>query len=438
MTQQSTIFALATAPGKAGVAVVRLSGPQVLATLAALTGRTDWQPRMAVYAAIRHPHTQAIIDRGLALYFPAPHSFTGEEVAELHLHGSLAVIRELLDVLAGQPGLRLAERGEFTRRAFINSKMDLVEAEGLADLIEAETSAQKTQALRQMQGQMSRFYDDLRGRALQSLALIEAYIDFPDEEIPESVLADFRDSLQGLSDAIGAQLADSGRAQRVREGLSVVILGEPNAGKSSLLNALAGREAAIVSQQAGTTRDIIEVHMDIAGYPTVLMDTAGLRESVDSIEEEGVKRALARAREADITLILFDGTQGLPDSVAALAGEHSILVATKADLGGVVPAGALSLSTHTGEGVEALVAALEARVVSFFSGAEQSFITRARHRGLLQEAQQHLQRARAEHLPLELVAEELRRGALLVGKITGKIAVDDVLGAIFSQFCIGK
>ena len=247
-----------------------------------------------------------IIDKGLAMYFPAPHSFTGEDVVELHIHGSLAVIRELLEVLSSMDGLRHAEPGEFSRRAFINNKMDLMEAEGLADLIDAETATQKTQAMRQFEGEMSGYYEKLRERIIHSLAHLEAYIDFPDEEIPDSVLTELTGEIQSLQSLIAAALGDRHRGERLRDGISVVILGAPNAGKSSLLNALSKKDAAIVSARAGTTRDLIEVHLDIAGFPAVLVDTAGIRDTADDIEEEGVRRALARAEAADIKMVLFD------------------------------------------------------------------------------------------------------------------------------------
>ncbi len=273
MTNQ-TIFALATAPAKSGVAIIRISGERASPALTLLTGNHSPVPNFAKYCSIQNPLSGEIIDKGLAIYFQAPHSFTGEDVVEFQVHGSIAVIREILEVFSTIDGLRPAEAGEFTRRAFINEKLDLLEAEGLADLIDADTSAQKNQAMRQMHGEMSIFYDDIRIKTISCLALLEAYIDFPDEEIPESVLEQWRKTIISLQTTIRAALADHKRGERLREGLSIVILGAPNAGKSSLLNTLAGRDAAIVSHHAGTTRDVIEVQMDIAGYPVVLMDTA--------------------------------------------------------------------------------------------------------------------------------------------------------------------
>lgn len=427
----NTIFALATPYAKSGVAVLRISGPQALPALITLTGKPDWQPGM-----MRHCRVGAAlaIDHALCVYFKAPKSFTGEDVVEIHCHGSLAVIRELLSALSAMPGLRPAERGEFTRRAFLNGKMDLLEAEGLADLIDAETSEQKSQALRQMDGQMSGFYNKLRKEIVTALAHLEAYIDFPDEEIPESVREGLGAEVRAVISTISATLAKHADGERIREGISVVILGAPNAGKSSLLNALAGRDAAIVSHHAGTTRDMIEVHMELAGFPVILVDTAGLRESDNDIEAEGIRRAKARAEHADIKLVLFDGTS-TPDAASlALIGEGAIAISTKSDL--AKSSMGIAISTQTGEGIDQLLALLEAHVRENFSGSG-TFITRHRHRTLLTQAQSHLERF-FHVAELELQCEELRLAALYLGKITGKIAVDDVLDVVFHEFCIGK
>lgn len=441
----STIFALATAPAKSGVAIVRISGDNSTHTLSLLTGAPCPSPNFARYSIFRNPASGEIIDRGLALHFKAPHSFTGEDVVELHLHGSKAVIREILDVLSSLEGLRHAEAGEFTRRAFINGKMDLVEAEGLADLINAETSAQKTQAMRQMQGDMSVFYEKIRTQIIKSLALLEAYIDFPDEEIPESVLVEWRREVVVSQQLIEKTIADKKRGERLRDGMSIVIVGAPNAGKSSLLNILAGRDAAIVSHHAGTTRDVIEIQMDIAGYPVILTDTAGLREAGDEIEEEGIKRARARAGQADIKLALFDA-QKLPEideNTKELIDDNTIVILSKSDLLSSTfpipqfPNSIVLICAQTGQGIEELLTEIEVRVKDFFYGGEQPLITRTRHRALLQEASTLLKKS-IQDKPLELACEELRRAALSVGEITGKIEVDDILDVIFREFCIGK
>jgi len=464
MSSAETIYALATPPGKSGVAVLRLSGPRALAALKSLSSLQAVTPRHAYVVTFRHPQTQEVIDKGLALYFPAPRSFTGEDVVECHMHGSLAVISEMLAGVSAIEGLRSAEPGEFTRRAFIQGKMDLIEAEGLADLIEAETSRQKSQALRQMQGNLSGFYERLRSGIIGALAHLEAYIDFPDEEIPESVLAALDKDIEALQVDIQAALQDRQRGERLRDGISVVILGAPNAGKSSLLNLVARREVAIVSHKAGTTRDAIEIHLDIHGFPVIMVDTAGLRDSDEDIEVEGIRRALARAQSADIKLVLFDGA-GWPhrDSASlALCDAQTLTIVTKSDLIASNPAGhetaapdshpdgqypaqslcasqdnILFISVKTGEGMDRLLAALEERVIGFFSGESAPLITRARHRALLLDALKYLNKSLAP-LPLELKCEELRQATQAVGKITGKIQVDDVLDVIFRSFCIGK
>jgi tRNA modification GTPase len=440
MSSTDSIFALATPAGKSGVAIVRLSGPQALGALQTLSGIDAIAPRRAYYVTLRH--NQYVIDRGIALYFKGPRSFTGEDVVELQIHGGLAVIRQLLEVLSSMKNLRPAEPGEFSRRAFANGKMDLMEAEGLADLIDAETLHQKTQAERQMEGELSHYYDELRRQITHVLAHLEAYIDFPDEEIPDSVIAGLGKDIASIQSTIAAALKDQKRGERLREGITIVILGAPNAGKSSLLNTIAKKDAAIVSARAGTTRDAIEIHLDICGYPAILVDTAGLRETVDEIEGEGVRRALARAADADIKLVLFDGEKwpSLDKASPKLLDDSAIAVVNKSDLLGkreAAPIEAHFISTKTGEGVEALLSMLEQKIIRFFSGASAPFITRNRHRALLSEASAWLEKSLVP-APLELTCEDLRQAALAVGKITGKIQVDDVLDIIFKQFCIGK
>lgn len=439
-----TIYALATAAGKSGVAVIRISGPRALPVLKALTGVSDATPRYAHYLTFKDPQTSDIIDRGLALYFAKPHSFTGEEVVECHVHGSLAVIRQMLESLGRIEGLRPAEAGEFTRRAFINHKMDLMEAEGLADLIDAQTRQQKSQALRQMQGDMSAAYEALRLSITECLALLEAYIDFPDEEIPRSVLEALAGSIMRLRGDIVSMLSDQRRGERLRDGIHVVIVGAPNAGKSSLLNAIAKRDAAIVSPIAGTTRDLVEIHVDIAGYPVVFVDTAGLRDNAEAIEAEGIKRALQRSESADIRLVLFDGADlpQLDTTSLALLDQRAFAVISKCD---VLPTrktypqlpDACYLSTQSGEGVNVLLDSIEKRIIADYAGNSAPFITRSRHRVFLEDSLKHLDKSMA-NIDLELRCEELRLAAASLGKITGKIQVDDVLDVIFKRFCIGK
>ncbi|MFZ4541494.1 MAG: tRNA uridine-5-carboxymethylaminomethyl(34) synthesis GTPase MnmE [Rickettsiales bacterium] len=438
MAHASTIYALASAAGKSGVAVFRLSGPAARAGVTLLGVRGELEPRKATRVVLKTPKGE-LLDDALALFFPAPHSFTGEDVVELHTHGSRAVTTLLLDSLAALPGFHMAEPGEFARRAFLNGKLDLAQVEGLADLIDAETASQHQQAMRQLGGTTTQRVEALRMGILEPLALMEAYIDFPDEEIPESVLNDSQSRVAAITQEIQSLLDDGGIGEKIRDGLDIVILGAPNAGKSSLLNVLAKRDAAIVSPEAGTTRDLIEVPMEIGGYAVTLVDTAGLRDAVGNIEAEGIRRARQRAEHADITLLLCDITTLDAHALAKQLTPTTLVVATKSDLAPLpaMPFPVLAISTMTGAGIPELIAALANLIAVRMDSAASPFITRARHRAALNEALLGLQRFRTD-APLELVCEELRLAAASIGKITGKIWVDDVLDLVFSRFCIGK
>ncbi len=439
MSAAQTIYALATPPGKSGVAVVRISGPRARDTLHDLGVSATVPPRVATL--VRLTHGGQDIDQALALSFPAPHSFTGEDVLELHTHGSRAVIGTLLDALATLPGLRLAEPGEFARRAFLNDKFDLAQAEAIADLIDAETASQHAQALRQLGGGLTERVEALREKILEPLALLAAYIDFPDEEIPESALRQTRDGVAALLHELALILDDQGVGEKIRDGIEIVILGEPNAGKSSLLNALARREVAIVSPEAGTTRDLIEVQLDLGGYAVTLVDTAGLRETESAVEAEGIRRAKSRAGKAELTLHLHPIVPGTEFDFNILNNntKNTISIVTKSDLlpGFRAPASTLAISTRDGAGLAALIARLKEEVAARMEHATHPLITRARHRESLGHAREALLRFRPD-MPLELACAELRHAAQEIGKITGKIAVDDVLDLVFSRFCIGK
>jgi tRNA modification GTPase len=388
---------------------------------------------------VRDPETGETIDDALALWFPAPRSVTGEDVAELHLHGSRAVIAASMALL-GRLGLRLAEPGEFTRRAFLNGKLDLTQAEAVADLAAAETEAQRRQALRQLKGGLGLLYRGWSERLLRLLAHLEAAIDFPDEDLPPEIEARVAAESAGLLAEIDAHLADNRRGERLRDGIAVAIVGPPNAGKSSLLNQLARREAAITSPIAGTTRDIIEVAMDLVGYPVVLADTAGLRDSADVIEQEGLRRALVRAEAAELRLFVFDAGQPEDaEGVAAWPGLDTILVANKIDLarsGERLPPGALAISALTGKGLPNLIETVTARIAERYDIAAP-LLTRARHREALETAAAALRRSLAAGLP-ELRAEDLRLAWRSLGRITGRVDVEDLLDVIFADFCLGK
>ena len=438
-----TIFALSSAAGRAAIAVVRVSGPCAGQAIRALTGREPPKPRFAALRRIASEGER--IDDALVLWFPAPATETGEDMAEFHLHGGRAVMSAALQALAGIPGLRPAGPGEFTRQAFDNGKLDLTQAEAIADLVEAETAAQRRQALRQLDGAFGRQCEAWRGELLGVLARAEAMMDFPDEDLPRGLAGRINSDILGLRKEI-TLLLDDRRGERLREGISIAILGAPNTGKSSLLNFLARREAAIVSARAGTTRDVIEVHLDLAGYPAILADTAGLREASDEIEAEGVRRARARAAAADLKLVLFDGADwpAADKESATLLDENAIALVSKVDIARNLPsepmiAGrpARAISVMTGAGTDALLREIEDRVAGDLAAGEAPALTRARHRQALEDCAAALARAEAAALP-ELLTEDLRLAARALGRITGRVDVEDVLDAIFGEFCIGK
>lgn len=443
-----TIFALATPAGRSGVAVFRISGARSAEALESLTNKVLPVPRVAVkrrlYSSVATDGSLLPLDDALVIYFPAPASFTGEDVVELHVHGGPAIIAGVGAALT-KLGLRLAEAGEFTRRAFDHGKLDLVEIEGLADLIAAETEAQRRQALRQAEGELSALYESWRGALIAALARIEAAIDFPDEDLPTGLMELVDEAITLTQRGIDAHLADRHRGEMLREGLSVAILGAPNVGKSSLLNRLAGREAAIVSARAGTTRDVIEVKLDLDGYPVLIADTAGLRESSDEIEQEGMRRALARAEHADLKVVVFDASmwpalEGV--SRAQIDGE-AIVVLNKAETA-PLPSdatidghAAIQVSAATGQGLEDLVAAISAKAAAWLSPGTQPALTRLRHRAALERCRDALERGLKAPV-IELKAEDLRLAVQALGRITGRVEVDDVLDLIFREFCIGK
>ena len=505
---RDTIFALSSGRPPAAIAVVRISGPRASVALESLSGRLP-QPRQASLARLRDPATGESLDEALALWFPSPRSETGEDMAELQLHGGRAVIAAVLAALGRLPGFRPAEAGEFTRRAFENGRMDLTAVEGLADLIGAETEAQRRQAYRQLKGMLGDQAETWRARLIQALALVEAGIDFSDEaDVPAELIRPALAIARELHDEISTALAQAGRGERLRDGLVVAIAGPPNAGKSTLLNRIAKREAAIVSPFAGTTRDVIEVHLDLGGYPVTLLDTAGMRETDDPVEQEGVRRARDRAAAADLVLWVTEAGQPMtdfprfggrettegrpmaePDNLRITAGSVADtltearlpafgpgtatgpmaedppvwVIQNKIDLllpRGDLQAGALvggtqastrtneslasnedtfiSISATKGAGIEKLLARLEAHSRQFF-GQESGLITRERHRAHLLAAQSALARALAEASGREeIIAEELRLASRALGRLTGKIDVEDILDAIFRDFCIGK
>jgi tRNA modification GTPase len=452
---RKTIFALSSGRPPAAVAVIRISGPNARSGLLATCGRIP-EPRRASFARLRDPATDEIIDEALVLWFPGPRSETGEDMAELQVHGGRAIVAQLFAVLGRLAGFRMAEPGEFTRRAFEHGRLDLTAIEGLADLIAADTQAQRQQAFRQFRGLLGSRAETWRERLIGALALVEAGIDFSDEDVPLDLVARALEIIRPLRDEI-RQAGAAGQGERLREGLRVAIAGAPNVGKSTLLNRLARRDAAIVSPHAGTTRDVIEVHLELRGFPVILRDTAGLREASDPVEQEGVRRAWDAVSDADLALWVSDAAD--PEAGRVLAqqqlpnpGTQHWLVLNKADLltaatqeiaarYAAQPCGhpLLTISAKTGEGVEALVDVLAAFAERFFT-AEPALVTRERHRVALREAEEALEAA----LRLgpqggeELVAEHIRLATRGLERLTGRVGVEDILDVIFRDFCIGK
>jgi len=449
-TAGDTIAAVSSGSGAAAVAVIRLSGPEAGAALVALTGRLP-EPRRATLARLRQPASGDLLDEGLVLWFPAPRSATGEDMAELQIHGGRAVVAAVLGALFSLAGIRPAERGEFSRRAFVNGRMDLTQAEGLADLIAAETEGQRRLAFAHAFGHLGRRVEEWRRRLIRAMALIEAGIDFSDEDdVPAEARATARPEVDMLLAELDAALADR-RGEMLREGALIAIAGLPNAGKSSLINALAARDVAIVSDEPGTTRDVLEVALDLAGHRATLVDTAGLREATGKVEAEGIRRARARIAEADLVLWVHDvAAEPVPmdrPEIEAGEGTELWLVANKVDAAGAAAIGMAEwaaqrflVSAREGAGLEALIQGIGGLVERRAAGADHPALIRARHRADASEAAAHLRQAAAcwDALEDELLAEELRLAGRALGRMTGAIGVEDLLDVVFREFCIGK
>ena len=447
MSEASTIYALSSGAGRAGVAVIRVSGPRAGGVLDQMAAPRP-KPREAAFRTIRHPVSGEVLDRAVVIFFAASKSETGEDVAELQIHGGRAVVRAVLDALSQSPGCRPAEAGEFARRAFNNGKLDLAEVEGLADLVDAETEAQRRQAVAQSGGALSRLYDGWRTRLIEVAALTEAAIDFSDEgDVSASSFEAARVRAMPLAAEIRKHLTDGHRGEILRDGFRVALLGPPNAGKSSLLNALARRDAAIVSEETGTTRDVIEVRLDLGGYPVIVSDTAGIRDAAGAIEQEGIRRSFAVARDADLTLWLTE--TGLDSAPNEISRETIRVVRTKAELSvdpltpAFSPSGEgdalLAISTKTGAGLDALIHQIGEAAAHAMDVSAGPALTQARHRLHLETAEDSLRDfLSGPSEDLELRAEDVRRAAHALGRITGRVDVEDVLDQIFSRFCIGK
>ena len=443
-----TIYALSTVFGKSGVAVIRISGNKALEAVKAMTNLDvgKIKPRYAYFASLHHAEDKRVLDKALLLYFKAPNSFSGEDVVEFQTHGSRAVISSIMDSLSCLEDFRLAEPGEFSKRAFHNGKMDLTEAEGLADLIDAETSEQQKYAIRQMEGGLKNLYEGWREGLLKILAHLEAYIDFPEEDIPQDIISDMENTVFKLKQDIKAHLSDNSVGERLREGFRVVIVGPPNAGKSSLINTIVKREVVIVSDIAGTTRDAIDIYLDLGGYPVVFTDTAGLRETEEIIEKKGIEIAQSKISEADLVICLFDGSKDsvqLFDNIKKSFKDKMLFVANKSDkltseqCSLFEKDGCLVISAKDYESVKKLLTTIEEKIKSIFSSGSGSLITRRRYRESLQKTVENLEQFSFDK-EIELTAEDIRLAARELGKITGRIEVEEILDKIFGSFCIGK
>lgn len=440
-SNNDAIFALSTSSIKSGVAVIRISGGRALQAQQLLT-RKITKPRFAYYTSVVAKNG-SLIDKALVIFFKSPKSFTGEDIIEIHTHGSKAIINILLKELASIEGFRLAKPGEFSLRAFENGKMDLTQAEGLADLIEAETEAQLQQALKQYSGKIKIIIQQWREELIRIMSLIEAYIDFPDEDLPDDLINDITSDVDKLKNEIAKHLHDNHIGERIRDGFNIAIIGEPNAGKSSLLNLLAKKEIAIVSDIAGTTRDALEVHLDIKGYPIILQDTAGIRESKDEIETKGITIAKNKAETADLKLILIDATKTqIPEEINEYIDRKAIIVVNKIDQVTSIPQyldnyNQINISAKLAINIDNLLEVIGKYANDFFGNYESVVISRQRHREALENCFEFLDQFNLEK-EIELAAEDLRLAAFQLGRITGEIDVESILDKIFSSFCIGK
>ncbi|WP_262590015.1 tRNA uridine-5-carboxymethylaminomethyl(34) synthesis GTPase MnmE [Candidatus Pelagibacter communis] len=442
-----TIYALSTGPGVSGVAIVRISGEQSSKVIKILTGKKVPQPRVATLRKINKINTSELIDEGIILWFPGPQSYTGEDMAEIQVHGSKAVVDALQSSISKIENCRLAEPGEFTKLAFQNGKINLLEAESIADLISSETEIQRQQAINIMNGKSADQFNFLREKLLKILAHVEAQIDFPDEDLPNTILDEIKNNSSEVIKKIEKILNDQKVGERIREGFKIAILGPTNAGKSSLINHLSNRDVAIVSEIAGTTRDVIETHLSIDGYPVIISDTAGIRESKDEIEKKGIKLSLNRAEEADLKLVVVDAKSlDFNDVLKGLLDENAILVINKSDLlekeidPEIKNINHVLISIKDNKNIDELISKIKNNLKNKFITSDDILITRERHRQHLEQCLDHLNNfnQKKEIEDFDKAAEDLRLATRHLGMIVGKVDVEEILGSIFNDFCIGK
>ena len=440
-----SIYALSSGRGPSGIAIIRLSGKESLKISTLITKEKNLKPKEVNFCKFFNPEDNKLLDEGLLLWFPSPNSFTGEDLAEFHIHGSNAVINEFLNVLSKQDNCRLAEPGEFTKLAFMNEKIDLLKAESIGDLIHAETELQRQLAVKLVQGNASNYYNDLREKIIKSLAYIEAKIDFAEDDLPEKVLKEAHKSIKEIHNEILAIIEDNKIGEKIRDGFRVSITGQVNAGKSSLLNLLSKREVAIVSEEEGTTRDVIETYLNLDGYPVILADTAGIRDAKSEVEKKGISLALGKFREADLNILVIDNsTKDINAEIKKMINENTIVLLNKADIQNKqnhkFEVDTILISVKNNKNIDKLINKIKEKLSKKFRSNNSVLITRERHRIKLMECLRELDKflKKNHDKDLELAAEDLRMATRHLGSIVGKVDVEEILGSIFKDFCIGK
>jgi len=439
------IYALSSGRGPSGIAIIRLSGKATTKIAKLITKQKEKNTREINLCKFYDPSNDSLIDEGLLLFFPSPNSFTGDDLAEFHVHGSNAVITQFLKVLSEQSNCRLAEPGEFTKIAFQNNKIDLLEAESIGDLIHSETELQRQQAIKLVQGNASDYYNNLREKLVKSLAYIEAQIDFAEDDLPDNVLKEVQMTIKEVHEDIKKILNDNKIGEKIREGFRIAIIGEANAGKSSLLNLLSKREAAIVSEEEGTTRDIIETYLNIDGYPVILADTAGIREAKNEIEKKGISLALNKSKEADLTIIMIDNlSKTINNKIKDLINKDSIVLLNKSDINDnqnhKFDADTIMVSVKDNKNIDILIEKIKEKLSNNFTTNNSTLITRERHRVKLKDCLREIDNflKKDQNIDIELAAEDLRVATRCLGSIVGKVDVEEILDSIFKDFCIGK